>query len=210
MSRVGKMPVAIPTGVDVSIKADQISVKGAGGTLLLVMGSVVKYLLPGRQLKASGVPSRTLLVGALLGFLILSGVAVALDPFTGEVLAMASWPPVNPNAPQPGEVLIRITHTGVCHTDAFTLSGDDPDGIFVDVSDRRDTVALLVHASPGDLGRIIGKRGRVIQSIRQLARAAGSTRRRAPATSTPSTAASCACCRTTRASPTRSWPRPCT
>jgi len=52
---------------------------------------------------------------------------------------------------------------------------DDPDGIFVDVNDRRDTVALLVHASPGDLGRIIGKRGRVIQSIRQLARAAGST-----------------------------------
>lgn len=35
MSRVGKMPVAIPAGVDVSIKDDQISVKGAGGTLAL-------------------------------------------------------------------------------------------------------------------------------------------------------------------------------
>lgn len=32
--------------------------------------------------------------------------------------------------PQAGEVLVRITHTGVCHTDAFTLSGDDPEGIF--------------------------------------------------------------------------------
>jgi S-(hydroxymethyl)glutathione dehydrogenase/alcohol dehydrogenase len=32
--------------------------------------------------------------------------------------------------PRAGEVLIRITHTGVCHTDAFTLSGDDPEGIF--------------------------------------------------------------------------------
>jgi len=32
--------------------------------------------------------------------------------------------------PQKGEVLVRITHTGVCHTDAFTLSGDDPEGIF--------------------------------------------------------------------------------
>jgi len=41
----------------------------AVSSLLLVMGSVVKYLLPGRQLKASGVPSRTLLVGALLGFI---------------------------------------------------------------------------------------------------------------------------------------------
>jgi S-(hydroxymethyl)glutathione dehydrogenase/alcohol dehydrogenase len=27
-------------------------------------------------------------------------------------------------------VLIKITHTGVCHTDAFTLSGDDPEGVF--------------------------------------------------------------------------------
>ncbi len=32
--------------------------------------------------------------------------------------------------PQKGEVLVRITHTGVCHTDAFTLSGDDPEGLF--------------------------------------------------------------------------------
>ena len=35
---------------------------------LLVGGSVVKYLVPGRRLKASGVPHRTLLVGALLAF----------------------------------------------------------------------------------------------------------------------------------------------
>jgi S-(hydroxymethyl)glutathione dehydrogenase / alcohol dehydrogenase len=32
--------------------------------------------------------------------------------------------------PKAGEVLVKITHTGVCHTDAFTLSGDDPEGIF--------------------------------------------------------------------------------
>jgi len=35
--------------------------------------------------------------------------------------------------PQKGEVLVKITHTGVCHTDAFTLSGDDPEGIFPSV-----------------------------------------------------------------------------
>jgi predicted RNA-binding protein YlqC (UPF0109 family) len=53
---------------------------------------------------------------------------------------------------------------------------DDPEGVFVDASERGgDHVTLLVHASPGDLGRIIGKRGRVIQAIRQVARAAGST-----------------------------------
>lgn len=32
--------------------------------------------------------------------------------------------------PRKGEVLVRISHTGVCHTDAFTLSGDDPEGLF--------------------------------------------------------------------------------
>jgi large subunit ribosomal protein L6 len=41
MSRVGKMPVAIPAGVDVSIKEDQISVKGTGGTLLLAQNALV-------------------------------------------------------------------------------------------------------------------------------------------------------------------------
>ena len=42
MSRVAKMPVSIPQGVDVSIKEDQISVKGAGGTLLLTPNALVK------------------------------------------------------------------------------------------------------------------------------------------------------------------------
>lgn len=32
--------------------------------------------------------------------------------------------------PKAGEVLVKISHTGVCHTDAFTLSGDDPEGVF--------------------------------------------------------------------------------
>jgi S-(hydroxymethyl)glutathione dehydrogenase/alcohol dehydrogenase len=32
--------------------------------------------------------------------------------------------------PKAGEVLVRIVATGVCHTDAFTLSGDDPEGQF--------------------------------------------------------------------------------
>jgi Zn-dependent alcohol dehydrogenase len=33
-------------------------------------------------------------------------------------------------AAKAGEVLVEIKATGVCHTDAFTLSGDDPEGIF--------------------------------------------------------------------------------
>ena len=32
--------------------------------------------------------------------------------------------------PKEGEVLLRNVATGVCHTDAFTLSGEDPEGLF--------------------------------------------------------------------------------
>jgi len=32
--------------------------------------------------------------------------------------------------PKAGEVLVRNVASGVCHTDAFTLSGEDPEGIF--------------------------------------------------------------------------------
>ena len=42
MSRIGKMPVDVPQGVDVQVKEDQISVKGTGGTLLLAQNSLVK------------------------------------------------------------------------------------------------------------------------------------------------------------------------
>ncbi|PCJ30066.1 MAG: S-(hydroxymethyl)glutathione dehydrogenase/class III alcohol dehydrogenase [Moraxellaceae bacterium] len=37
---------------------------------------------------------------------------------------------IDVEGPREGEVLVRIVATGVCHTDAFTLSGDDPEGIF--------------------------------------------------------------------------------
>ena len=37
---------------------------------------------------------------------------------------------VDLQGPQPGEVLVEVMATGVCHTDEFTLSGDDPEGAF--------------------------------------------------------------------------------
>lgn len=50
MSRVGKMPVAVPTGVDVSIEDDQINVKGAGGVLSLTRNALVKVVSEGGKL----------------------------------------------------------------------------------------------------------------------------------------------------------------
>ncbi|KPA53914.1 S-(hydroxymethyl)glutathione dehydrogenase [Photobacterium leiognathi subsp. mandapamensis] len=59
------------------------------------------------------------------------------DKFIKSKAAIA-WGPKQPLSieevdvmlPRKGEVLVRIVATGVCHTDAFTLSGDDPEGIF--------------------------------------------------------------------------------
>lgn len=54
---------------------------------------------------------------------------------TRAAIALASGQPleiadVDLEGPKAGEVLIEIMATGVCHTDAFTLSGDDPEGAF--------------------------------------------------------------------------------
>jgi len=57
-----------------------------------------------------------------------SKAAVAWGP--GEALKMEE---LDVELPKKGEVLIRIVATGVCHTDAFTLSGDDPEGVFPSV-----------------------------------------------------------------------------
>jgi len=50
MSRVGKMPIAVPQGVDVSIKDQQISVKGALGTLVRPINPLVTVKSEGGQL----------------------------------------------------------------------------------------------------------------------------------------------------------------
>lgn len=50
---------------------------------------------------------------------------------------------------------------------------DEPDGVEVDVQAGRDGDAMLVvRAAPGDVGRLIGRRGRTVQALRQVARAA--------------------------------------
>lgn len=50
---------------------------------------------------------------------------------------------------------------------------EERDAVEVELVERRDEVALLVHADPSDMGRLIGKRGRVVQALRQVTRAAG-------------------------------------
>lgn len=49
---------------------------------------------------------------------------------------------------------------------------EDPDGVEVDVAERGRGTTIEVRVTPGDMGRVIGKRGRIAQSIRTVVRAA--------------------------------------
>jgi large subunit ribosomal protein L6 len=51
MSRVGKMPIAVPKGVEVQIMQDQITVKGANGTLVRAAHALVTVTMDGDQVK---------------------------------------------------------------------------------------------------------------------------------------------------------------
>jgi len=53
MSRVGKMPIAVPQGVDVQITAEQITVKGALGTLTRSQSPLAAVVKDGTELKVA-------------------------------------------------------------------------------------------------------------------------------------------------------------
>jgi S-(hydroxymethyl)glutathione dehydrogenase/alcohol dehydrogenase len=63
---------------------------------------------------------------------------------------------VDLEGPRAGEVLVEIKATGVCHTDAFTLSGDDPEGLFPSILGHegagvvREVGAGVTSVAPGD------------------------------------------------------------
>lgn len=50
--------------------------------------------------------------------------------------------------PKQGECLVRLAATGVCHTDAFTLSGDDPEGLFPAVLGH-EGAGIVEEVGPG-------------------------------------------------------------
>jgi S-(hydroxymethyl)glutathione dehydrogenase/alcohol dehydrogenase len=68
---------------------------------------------------------------------------------------------------------LKNTHTGVCHTDAFTLSGNDPEGVFPVVLGHEEPVSSLkregvTSVKPGDhvlFHRYAGSR--ICQSVKR-------------------------------------------
>ena len=77
--------------------------------------------------------------------------AVALE--AGKPLSIET---VQLEGPKDGEVLIEVKATGICHTDAFTLSGEDPEGLFPAILGHEgagvvvETGAGVTSLKPGD------------------------------------------------------------
>ncbi len=75
--------------------------------------------------------------------MITSRAAVAFA--AGEPLSIEE---VNVAGPKKGEVLVRIVATGVCHTDAYTLSGADPEGLFPSILGHEGG-GIVMEVGPG-------------------------------------------------------------
>jgi S-(hydroxymethyl)glutathione dehydrogenase / alcohol dehydrogenase len=72
---------------------------------------------------------------------------------TRAAVAIAAGKPleimeVNLDDPKEGEVLIEIKATGICHTDEFTLSGADPEGIFPSILGH-EGAGVVIKCGPG-------------------------------------------------------------
>src|SRR3546814_5981904 len=85
-----------------------------------------------------------------------SGQALSRERSTMDVraaVAVAAGKPlevttVQLEGPKEGEVLVEVKATGICHTDAFTLSGDDPEGEFPAILGH-EGAGVVVEIGPG-------------------------------------------------------------
>ena len=55
---------------------------------------------------------------------------------------------VDLDGPRAGEVLVEVKATGVCHTDEFTISGADPEGLFPAIMGHEGAGICLLYTSP--------------------------------------------------------------
>jgi predicted RNA-binding protein YlqC (UPF0109 family) len=54
---------------------------------------------------------------------------------------------------------------------------DDPDAVRVEESEREGAVVLTLHVAEGDIGKVIGRQGRVARALRAVVRASAARRR---------------------------------
>ena len=97
---------------------------------------------------------------------------------TRAAVAVAAGQPlevmdVNLEGPKRGEVLIEIKATGLCHTDEFTRSGDDPEGIFPAILGHEGAGVVLevgegvttLEVGDHDTGRAFGVQARILRGL---------------------------------------------
>jgi uncharacterized protein len=48
---------------------------------------------------------------------------------------------------------------------------DEPDQVRVETEDRDGTLVLVLHVAPDDVGKVIGRQGRIVRALRALVRA---------------------------------------
>jgi predicted RNA-binding protein YlqC (UPF0109 family) len=48
---------------------------------------------------------------------------------------------------------------------------DDPDAVRVDMEEREDALVLVLHVAADDIGKVIGRQGRIARALRALVRA---------------------------------------
>jgi predicted RNA-binding protein YlqC (UPF0109 family) len=50
---------------------------------------------------------------------------------------------------------------------------DDPDAVRVEQEDRDDVLVVRLHVAPDDVGKVVGKQGRIARALRTVVRAGG-------------------------------------
>ena len=55
---------------------------------------------------------------------------------------------------------------------------DEPDAVRVEREERDDVVVLRLHVAQADVGKVIGRQGRIARALRQVVRAAGGRQRK--------------------------------
>jgi predicted RNA-binding protein YlqC (UPF0109 family) len=50
---------------------------------------------------------------------------------------------------------------------------DDPESVRVEQEDRDDVLVVRLHVAPDDVGKVVGKRGRIARALRTVVRAGG-------------------------------------
>ena len=53
---------------------------------------------------------------------------------------------------------------------------DDPEAVRVETEDRDDVIVLVLHVAPDDVGKVIGRQGRIARALRTVVRASAARR----------------------------------